>query len=163
MSNQKIGKPTDQRLALVKNQATDLLWYGRIETTLDRAKEVAKYAEKCITVAIKGYKDVVNTSVATKTAKGKEKNVNVAKDGATRLAARRKLLALLADRQEQKAKGEKPEAFKARTNGIAHPLVEKMFEDYAPKYDGKNGGYTRIVKTTVRRGDAAQLAIVELV
>lgn len=163
MSNSKIGRPTDQRLALVYNQATDLLWYGKIETTLDRAKEVAKVAEKCITIAKKGYKDVVTEEKVTTDAKGKEKKVKVSKDGATKLNARRKLIALLYDRQEQKAKGEKKEAFEARTNGIKHPLIEKLFDEYAPKYEERNGGYTRVVKTTVRRGDATQMAIVELV
>lgn len=163
MSNSKLGRPTDQRLALVYNQATDLLWYGRIETTLDRAKEVAKVAEKCITIAKKGYNDVVTEEKVTTDAKGKEKKVKVSKDGAKKLNARRKLIALLYDRQEQKAKGEKKEAFEARTNGIAHPLIEKLFDDYAPKYAERNGGYTRVLKTTVRRGDATQMAIVELV
>lgn len=163
MSNSKLGKPTDQRLALVYNQATDLLWYGKIETTLDRAKEVARIAEKCITIAKDGYKDVVTEEKTTTDAKGKEKKVKVSKDGAKKLNARRKLLALLYDRQEQKAKGEKKEAFEARTNGVKHPLIEKLFDEYAPKYEDRKGGYTRVLKTTVRRGDATQLAIVELV
>ena len=163
MSNSKLGRPTDQRLALVYNQATDLLWYGKIETTLDRAKEVARIAEKCITIAKDGYKDVVTEEKTTTDAKGKEKKVKVSKDGAKKLNARRKLLALLYDRQEQKAKGEKKEAFEARTNGVKHPLIEKLFDEYAPKYEDRKGGYTRVLKTTVRRGDATQLAIVELV
>ncbi len=163
MSNNKLGKPTDQRLALIANQASDVIMFGRIETTLDRAKEVARYVEKCITIAKKGYKDVVTEEKKSVDSKGKEKVVKVSKDGATKLNARRKLLALLEDRQEQRAKGEKKEAFVARTNGIKHPLIEKLFDDYAPKYEERNGGYTRIIKTTVRRGDNAQLAIVELV
>jgi large subunit ribosomal protein L17 len=169
MSTNKIGKPTDQRVALVTNQATDLLWFGRIETTLDRAKEASKLAEKCITIAINGYKDVVTEEKKTVDAKGKEKTVKVSKDGTTKLNARRKLIALLNDRQEQKKKGEKKEAFEARTQGIKHPLIEKLFDDLAPKYDARNaekgqaGGYTRVIKTSVRRGDATQLAIVELV
>lgn len=163
MSTKKLGKPTDQRLALVSNLASDLLWYGKIETTLDRAKEAAKFAERCITIAKSGYNDVVSQEKVTKDAKGKEKTVKVSKDGARKLNARRKLLALLEDRQEQKAKGEKKDAFVARTNGIKHPLIEKLFDEYAPKYAERKGGYTRVIKTTVRRGDAAQLAIVELV
>lgn len=163
MSNSKLGKPTDQRLALIANQASDLLMFGRIETTLDRAKEVARYAEKCITIAKDGYKDVVTEEKKSVDSKGKEKVVKVSKDGASKLNARRRLLALLDDRQEQRAKGEKKDAFVARTNGIKHPLIEKLFEDYAPKYEERNGGYTRIIKTSVRRGDNAQLAIVELV
>lgn len=163
MSNSKLGKPTDQRLALIANQASDVIMFGRIETTLDRAKEVAKYVEKCITIAKKGYKDVVTEEKKSVDSKGKEKVVKVSKDGASKLTARRRLLALLEDRQEQRAKGEKKDAFVARTSGIKHPLIEKLFDDYAPKYEDRNGGYTRVIKTTVRRGDNAQLAIVELV
>ena len=55
MNTQKLGKPTDQRLALVSGLASDLIWYGRIETTVDRAKAAARYAEKCITLAVKNY------------------------------------------------------------------------------------------------------------
>ena len=75
----------------------------------------------------------------------------------------------LYDRQEQRAKGEKKSAFVARTESIKNPLIEKMFDEIAPKYAerakevGKGGGYTRVLKTTVRRGDNAQLAIVELI
>ena len=163
MSNSKLGKPTDQRLALIANQASDVIMFGRIETTLDRAKEVAKYVEKCITIAKKGYKDVITEEKTSVDSKGKEKVVKVSKDGASKLNARRRLLALLEDRQEQRAKGEKKAAFVARTNGIKHPLIEKLFDDYAPKYEERNGGYTRVIKTSVRRGDNAQLAIVELV
>ena len=163
MSNKKLGKPTDQRLALVSNLASDLLFYGRIETTLDRAKEAAKLAEKCITIAKNAYKDVVTEEKKSVDSKGKEKVVKVSKDGTKKLNARRKLLAILEDRQEQRQKGEKKEAFVARTNGIKHPLIEKLFDDYAPKYEERNGGYTRVIKTSVRRGDNAQLAIVELV
>lgn len=163
MSNSKLGKPTDQRLALIANQASDVIMFGRIETTLDRAKEVAKYVEKCITIAKKGYKDVVTEEKKSVDSKGKEKVVKVSKDGASKLNARRRLLALLEDRQEQRAKGEKKDAFVARTSGIRHPIIEKLFDDYAPKYEERNGGYTRVIKTTIRRGDNAQLAIVELV
>ena len=169
MSTKKLGKPTDQRLAMVSNLATDLLWYGRIETTLERAKEAAKYAEKCITLAIKGYADVVSAEKKTVDSKGKEVTVSVNKDGAKKLNARRKLLAMLEDRQEQRVKGEKKAAFAARTGGIKNPLIEKLFDELAPKYvqraeeKGNAGGYTRIIKTALRRGDNAQMCIVELV
>ena len=169
MSNTKLGRPTDQRLAMVSNLATDLLWYGRIETTLDRAKEAARYAEKCITIAIKGYGDVLTADKKTVDSKGKEKTVSVNKDGAKKLNARRKLLSLLEDRQEQRVKGEKKAAFNARVGGIKNPLIEKLFDELAPKYveraeeKGTAGGYTRIIKTEKRRGDNAQMCIVELV
>ena len=169
MNTQKLGRPTDQRLAMVSGLASDLLWYGRIETTLDRAKAAARYAEKCITLAVRSYKDVVTEEKDTKDSKGKEKKVTISKDGATKLAARRKLIAMLEDRQEQRVKGEKKAAFNARKGDIKAPLIEKIFEDLAPKYaqraeeKGTAGGYTRVIKTTIRRGDNAQLAIVELV
>lgn len=169
MSTNKLGRPTDQRLAMVANLATDLLWYGRIETTLDRAKEAAKYAEKCITIAIKGYGDVLTAEKKTVDSKGKEKTVTINKDGAKKLNARRRLISMLEDRQEQRVKGEKKAAFAARTGGIKNPLIEKMFDEIAPKYvqraeeKGNAGGYTRIIKTNLRRGDNAQMCIVELV
>lgn len=169
MNTQKLGKPTDQRLALVSGLASDLLWHGRIETTLDRAKAACRYAEKCITLAVRAYEDVVTEEKTTKDSKGKETTVTITKDGPKKLAARRRLLALLQDRQEQRVKGEKKAAFKARKGDIKHPLIEKLFEDYAPKYakraeeTGNGGGYTRVIKTSVRRGDNAQLAIAELV
>ena len=169
MNTQKLGRPTDQRLALVSGLASDLLWNGRIETTYDRAKAAARYAEKCITLAVRSYKDTVTEEKTTQDSQGKEKTVTISKEGAKKLAARRKLLALLEDRQEQRLKGEKKAAFNARKGDIKFPLIEKIFEDYAPKYaeraeeKGNGGGYTRVIKTTVRRGDNAQLAIVELV
>ena len=169
MNTQKLGKPTDQRLALVSGLASDLIWYGRIETTLDRAKAAARYAEKCITLAVKTYQDTITEEKVTKDDSGKEKKVTISKDGAKKLAARRKLLGMLQTREEQRVKGEKKAAFKARKGDIKHPLVEKLFEDLAPKYvnrageKGTAGGYTRVIKTSVRRGDNAQLAIVELV
>ena len=146
MNTQKLGKPTDQRLALVSGLASDL-----------------------ISLAVKTYQDVVTEEKVTKDDKGKEKKVTISKDGPSKLAARRKMLALLQDRQEQRVRGEKKAAFKARKGDIKHPLIEKLFEDLAPKYanraeeKGTAGGYTRVIKTSVRRGDAAQLAIVELV
>jgi len=169
MSNKKLGRPTDQRLAMVSNLATDLLWYGRIETTLERAKEAARYAEKCITIALGGYSDVIAEQKKTVDSKGKEKTVSINKDGVKKLNARRKLIAMLEDRQEQRVKGEKKAAFAARTNGIKSPLIEKMFDELAPKYatrieeKGNAGGYTRIIKTELRRGDNAQMCVVELV
>ena len=165
----KLGKPTDQRLALVSNLATDILWFGHIETTFDRAKAAARVVEKVITLAINTYEDVVTTEKVTLDNNGKEKKVTVSKDGVKKLAARRTIIAMLQDRQEQRKKGEKLVDFEARTQGIEMPLIEKIFDDIAPKYaerikeKGQRGGYTRVLKTTIRRGDNAQMAIAELV
>ena len=164
----KLGRPTDQKLTIVSNLATDLLWYGHIETTFDRAKSAAAYAEKVITLAVDSYEDVVTVEKTTLDANGKEKKVSVSKDGVKKLNARRKIISMLYDRQEKRQKGEKLAAFEARTQGIEMPLVEKIFEEYAPRFaerikeKGQKGGYTRVLKTTVRRGDNAQMAIAEL-
>ena len=169
MGTRKLGKPTDQRLAMLSNLATDILWYGHIETTFDRAKAAARLVEKVITLAVNTYEDVVTTEKVTLDNNGKEKKVTISKDGVKKLAARRKMIALLEDRQEQRKKGEKLADFEARTQGIEMPLIEKIFDDIAPKYAerakelGQKGGYTRVVKTNVRRGDNAQMALVELV
>ena len=134
MNTQKLGRPTDQRLAMVSGLASDLLWYGCIETTLDRAKAAARYAEKCITLAVRSYKDVVTEEKTTTDSKGKEKTVTISKDGAQKLTARRKLISMLEDRQEQRVKGEKKSALTARKGDVKAPLIEKIFEDLAPKY-----------------------------
>lgn len=169
METRKLGKPTDQRLAMLSNLATDILWYGHIETTFDRAKAAAKVVEKIITLAINTYEDVVTVEKTTLDNNGKEKKVTVSKDGAKKLAARRQIISMIEDRQEQRKKGEKLVDFEVRTQGIKMPLVEKIFDEIAPKYAaranelGQKGGYTRVIKTDVRRGDNAQMALVELV
>ena len=164
----KLGMTTTQRMAVLRNQASNLLWYGRIETTLGRAKELRPYVEKIITLAINSFEDVVETTVTTKDKKGKEVTTKMYKDGAKKLAARRKIISLTYDIQEQRGK-ETMADFKARTEGVQHPLIEKIFDEIAPKYAqraeelGQRGGYTRIYKLGERRGDAAPVAIIELV
>ena len=164
----KLGMTTTQRMAVLRNQASDLLWYGRIETTLGRAKELRSYTEKIITLAMNTYEDTVESTITTKDKKGKEVTAKVYKDGAKKLAARRKIMALTYDLQEQRGK-ETMKDFKARTEGVQHPLVEKIFNEIAPKYAQRaedlkqRGGYTRIYRLGERRGDAAEVAIIELV
>lgn len=169
METKKLGRPTDQRKAMLRGLVSDLLWYGKIETTLDRAKAVSRLADKYITIAIGAYKDVTTIEKKTTNSKGKEVVSKIAKDGAKKLAARRKLLAALYEKQETRGQNEKKAAYKARTSAIANPLIEKIFDDLAPKYDsrqaelGTKGGYTRVLKTKIRRGDNAQLALIELI
>lgn len=169
MDTRKLGKPTDQRLAMLSNLATDILWYGHIETTFDRAKAAARIVDKIITLAVNSYEDVVTTEKVTLDNNGKEKKVSVSKDGVKKLNARRQIINMIQNRQEKRQKGEKLVDFEARTQGIEMPLVEKIFDDLAPKYAerakeiGQKGGYTRVIKTTIRRGDNAQMALVELI
>ena len=108
----KLGKTTDQRMAMLRQQVTDLLDNGRMETTITRAKEIKPLVEKMITLGKKGD-----------------------------LAAYRQALSFIT------------------REDVAH----KLFKEIAPEYAERNGGYTRIVRTGVRRGDAAETAIIELV
>lgn len=165
----KLGVNATQRLALIKNQASSLLWLGKIETTEARAKEVASYVAKIITLAVNTYTDTVETEVKVVDAKGKETVKTLIKDGTKKLNARRKIMTLVNDLQEVKGFKESKPDFKKRTKAIKYPLIEKIFDEYAPKYaarkeeNGQGGGYTRIYKLGARKGDAAEVAIIELV
>ena len=108
----KLGKTSTQRKALLRQQVTDLLENGKIETTFYRAKEVQPVVEKMITLGKKG-----------------------------NLAAYRKAMSFV----------------------TKEDVVQKLFKEIAPKYADRNGGYTRVTRTGARRGDAAEMAIIELV
>lgn len=165
----KLGRTAEERMAIIRNQASELLWNGRLETTVDRAKEVRSYAEKMLTLAINTYEDVVTVKKSKKDDKGVITEVEFTNDGTKKLAARRKLMAGLRDLQEIKGDKEKKSDFTERTREVKHPLVEKMFREYAPFYAkraealNQKGGYTRIIKLGARRGDNAEMAIIELV
>ena len=165
----KLGVTTTRRKVILKNQASYLFWYGKIETTEARAKELRSYAEKILTMAINTYDDTIEVKSTVKDAKGKEKVVTAIKDGPKKLAARRRIMALVNDLQEIQGDKETKSEYKARTKDIKHPLIEKIFNELAPKYAtrkeslGQGGGYTRIIKVGPRRGDAAEVVIIELV
>lgn len=167
--NRKLSKPTDLRIAILKNQVSEFLWFGTLTTTVDRAKEVRKLAEKYITLAINSYEDTVKVTKTKKNLKGETIAVEFTNDGPKKLAARRQLMASLIDIQEKKGDKESKSAYKARTADVAHPLVEKLFNDYAPKYAerakevGQGGGYTRILRVENRLGDNANMVILQLV
>lgn len=165
----KLGRTAEQRNALLRNQASELLWYGKIQTTAAKAKSLQSYVEKIITKAISVYDLNEQKQVVKTDAKGKETTVNVIKDSPKKLAVRRALMGKLRDLQEIKGFTEKKSEYKARTKDVQHPLMEKLFNEIAPKYAqrkeelGQGGGYTRIYLLGQRRGDGAEEAIIELV
>lgn len=169
MKNSKLGRPTEARMAMIRNQATDLLWKGKIETTLARAKSLRSYVEKILTLAINSYEDVVTVTKNTVNAKGEKVTREVLNDGPKKLAARRAITAKVYSVKEERKPGEKKADYVARIDNIKNPLLEKIFNIYAPKYAkraaelGQKGGYTRILKTGIRKGDNAEMAIIELI
>ena len=169
MANAKLGRPSKEKNSMLRGLVSDLLWFGKVETTEARAKAVQRQAEKMLTLAINSYEDIVKVEKEIKDAKGVKVKKSVSNDGPKKLQARRKLMAYLMDRQEQRQPKESIESFKARTQDINHPLLEKIFNVYAPKYAarikevGQGGGYTRVIKLGQRRGDSAEMAIVELI
>ena len=173
-TNRKLGRTTDIRNAMLKTLTTDLILKGKVETTEARAKEVKAIADSIIALAIKEKDNfetvdakVVKAKLDSKgnkvTELVKSKNGNEylkvvkeettekrQKDMPSRLNARRKMM-----RNLNKVKD---------SEGKNIDLPSKLFNEIAPKYAGKNvGGYTRIVKAGPRRGDAAEVAILQLV
>lgn len=169
----KLGRTSDQRKALIRNQVTALLYNGKIITTEARAKEVRKVAEGLVALAVKesdNFEEVtVKAKVARKDKDGKrvkevvdgkkvtvydEVDKTIKKDLPSRLHARRQMLKVLYPITETGAK-------KRDTKKV--DLVDKLFTEIAPKYKDRNGGYTRIVKIGPRKGDGAMEVVLELV
>ena len=169
MANRKLGRPTDQRMAMLRNQVTNLIWYGKIETTLARGKEVQSLAEHLVTIAMRQCDNTVEVTKKTKNDKQQIVELTVTNDAPERLAARRRVMRVLYDIPAVQNKDEDREDFKARQKQVKHQVVEKLFREIAPKYKkraeekGQGGGYTRLVKMGPRRGDAAEMVIVELI
>jgi large subunit ribosomal protein L17 len=173
----KLSRTSAQRKALLRNQVTNLLYHGHIVTTEAKAKEVAKIAEKLIALAVKekdNFETVtVKCKVAKKDAEGRrikeerdgkkvavyeEQDKEIQKDLPSRLHARRQMNKVFYPVTEVPAAGK---GRKKNTRKI--DMAQKMFDEIAPKYAERNGGYTRIVKIAQRPGDAAMKVLLELV
>ena len=169
MANAKLGRPSKEKNSMLRGLVSDLLWFGKVETTLAKAKAVRSQAEKILTLAINSYEDTVKVVKSVKNEKGVESKQEFINDGLKKLNARRKIMSFLYDLQEQKGEKESKAAFRAKTEDVNHPLIEKIFNVYAPRYAerakelGQRGGYTRIIKLGARRGDNAEMARIELV
>ena len=173
----KLGKTSSQRKALLRNQVTQLLYHGKIVTTEARAKEARKIAEGLIALAVKekdNFETVkVTAKVARKDADGKrvkevvdgkkvtvydEVEKEIKKDLPSRLHARRQMLKVLYPVTEVPTDNN---GKKRNTKEIDLPA--KLFDEIAPKYVDRKGGYTRIIKIGERKGDAAMEVVLELV
>lgn len=165
----KLSKRASLRKALVRNQVTHLLWSGRIETTLARAKEIQPMAERLITLAVRDYDDTVEVTKEFNNDRGQLVTETFTNDGPQKLASRRRIMSFCYDIPEPKNHGENKADYRERTKAVKHPLAEKMFREYGPKYrarkeeTGTGGGYTRIIRKGPRRGDGAEVVIIEMI
>ncbi|MFH1512367.1 MAG: 50S ribosomal protein L17 [Bacillota bacterium] len=169
MAQRKLGRPAKERKALIRNQVTNLIWYGRIETTEARAKEVRRAAEHLITLAVKECDNTVDVQKQTHNEKGQIVSLDVVNDAPGKLTARRVMLSYLYPMRELRGKDEDKEDFVERTKDNKFPVVEKLFREYGPRFKKRNeekkcaGGYTRIYKKGPRRGDAAEICVIEII
>jgi large subunit ribosomal protein L17 len=169
----KLGRATDQRKAVLKGLVTSLFEYGKIETTEARAKEVKNIAEKLITLAIKEADNYTSKQVKISAAKLDPKGQKILKSATSKNGKKYDVV----DREEKTdmRQVDSPSRLHARrqiinwlykvkdSEGKDLNLANKLFNEIAPKYKDKNGGYTRIYKLGPRRGDAAEVVLLELV
>ena len=171
-TNRKLGRTTDIRMAMLRNLTTDLLVYGKVETTLPRAKEVKSIVDSLISLAIKEKDNFEEVEVKVVKAKLDSKGNKVtelvkSKNG-------KEFLKVVKEETTEKRQKDMPSRLNARrnimnkinkvkVNGENVDLPSKLFNEIAPKYADRVGGYTRIVKAGPRRGDAAEVAILQLV
>lgn len=167
-TNRKLGKTTDIRLAMLKNQVTDLILHGKIETTEARAKEVKSIADSIISLAVKEKDNFETVDVKVIKAKLDSKGNKVtelvkSKNG-------KEYLRVVKEETTEKRQKDMPSRLNARrkimrkVNKVSNvDLMAKLFGEIASKYEGRNGGYTRILRCENRRGDNAPEVILELI
>lgn len=167
-TNRKLGRTTDIRMAMLKTLTTDLIMHGKIETTLPRAKEVKSIADSLISLAIKEKDNFETVDVKVVKAKldakgNKETELVKSKNG-------KEYLRVVKEETTEKRQKDMPSRLNARRKIMTklnkvegEDVMAKLFNEIAPKYEGRVGGYTRIVKAGPRRGDAAEVAILQLV
>jgi len=171
----KLSRTSSQRKAMLRSLTTQLLLHGKIKTTEQRAKEARRQVEKLITLAVRECDNFEEVKIKAKVARkdkdgkrikeevdGKKKTVydevekTIKKDKPSRLSARRQMLQVLYPASQLEKDGLKKSKKKV-------DLVKKLFEEYAPKYKERKGGYTRIIKLGQRKGDQAMEVLFELV
>ena len=173
-TNRKLGRTTDIRMAMLKNLTTDLLVYGKVETTLPKAKEVKAIADSLISLAIKE-KDNFE-EVETKVVKAKLDSKGNKVTELVKSKNGKEFLKVVKEETTEKRQKDMPSRLNARrkimrklnkvkdSDGKNIDVPAKLFNEIAPRYAGRNvGGYTRIVKAGPRRGDGAEVAILQLI
>ncbi len=173
-TNRKLGRTTDIRNAMLKNLATDLIVYGKVETTAMRAKEVKAIVDSLISLAIKEKDNFEEIEVTIKKAKLDSKGNKVTE--LTKSKNGKEYLKVVKEEVKEKRQKDMPTRLNARrkmmrklnkikdSDGKNIDVPAKLFNEIAPKYAGKNvGGYTRIVKAGPRKGDGAEVAILQLI
>lgn len=172
-AQRKLGRATDQRKAVLKGLVTSLFQNGKIETTEARAKEVKNIAEKLITLAVKEADSFTSKQIKITTAKLDSKGNKITKTVESKNG--RKYQVVEREEKTDMVTVDSPSRLHARkqaiswlyrikdANGESINLADKLFNEIAPKYKGKNGGYTRIYKLGPRRGDAAEVVLLELI
>jgi len=163
----KLGKTTDQRLAMLKTQTTDCILNGKIVTTEARAKEVKAIVDSIIALAIKEKDNYEEVDVKVVKAKLDSKGHKVTEKATSKNG--KDYLKVVKEETTEKRKKDMPSRLNARrkimrkVNKVTNvDLPSKLFDEIAPKYEDRAGGYTRIVKCVPRKGDNADMAILEL-
>ena len=172
-TNRKLGRTTDIRLSMLKGLVTELIWHGQIETTEARAKEVKSIADSIIALAVKE-KDNYET-VDAKVVKAKLDNNGRKVTELVKSKNGKEYLKVVKEETTEKRQKDKPSRLNARRKmmktirkvkdekGNNVDVISMLFNEIAPKYDGRQGGYTRIIKKGPRRGDNAETVILQLV